>query len=49
MCSLDKALLTFALLRSVHQGQICLLFGYLLTFYLGIPGPYDEKDIFSWC
>ena len=46
MCSLDKTLLAFALLHFVLQGQTCLLFSYLLTSYLCIPIPFDEKGIF---
>ena len=39
-------LLAFALLHSVLQGQICLLFQVFLDFYICIPVPYNEKDIF---
>ena len=42
--SLGKTLLAFALLHFVLQGQTCLLF-HLLTSYFCIPIPYDEKDI----
>ena len=45
MCSLDKTLLTFALLHFILQGQICLLFWYLLTSYFCIPIPYEENDV----
>ena len=46
--SLGKALLAFALLHSVFQGQICLLLQVFLAFYFCIPVPYNEKDIFFW-
>ena len=49
MCSLDKTLLTFALLHFILQGQICLVFWYLLTSYFCIPIPYEEKNIFFLC
>ena len=44
--SLGKTLLAFALLHSVLQGQICLLFQVFLTSYFCIPVPFNEKDIF---
>ena len=45
MCSLGKTLLAFALLHFVLQGQLCLLFQYLLTSYFCIRFLYDGKDI----
>ena len=36
------------LLRSVLQGQTCLLLQEALDFLLFIPVPYDEKDTFFW-
>ena len=48
MHSPGKTLLTFALLHSVFQGQICLLFQVFPDFLLCIPVPYNEKDIFFW-
>ena len=44
--SLGKTLLAFALLHSVLQGQICLLFQVFLTSYFCIPVPFNEMDIF---
>ena len=38
--------ISFALLHSVFQGQICLLLLVILNSYLCIPVPYNEKDIF---
>ena len=46
MCSLGRTLLDFALLPSVLQGQICLLFQVSLDFLLLHFSPHDEKDIF---
>ena len=46
---LGNLLLAFALLHFVPQVQTCLLLQDLLTFYFGIPVPYDEKDLFFWC
>ena len=43
---LGKTLLTFALLLSAFQGQICLLLQVFLDFYFCILVPYKEKDIF---
>ena len=40
--------ISFALLHSVFQGQICLLLLVILNSYLCIPVPYNEKDI-SFC
>ena len=45
-CSLCRALLAFALLHFVLQGQTCLLTIGILTSYFCIPVPYNEKDIF---
>ena len=44
--SLGKTLLAFALLHSVLQGQICLLFQVFLHFLLLHSVPYNEKNIF---
>ena len=44
--SLDKTLLTFALLHFVLQGKTFLLFQVSLDFIFCIPILYDEKDIF---
>jgi len=46
MRSLGKALLAFALLHSIFQGQICLLPQVFLDFFFCIPVSYNEKDIF---
>ena len=46
--SLGKTLLAFALLLSLLQGQISLLFQVFLDPYFCIPVPYNEKDIFFW-
>ena len=46
VCSLGKALLAFALLHSVLQGQICLLLQMFLDFLLFHSSPLYEKDIF---
>ena len=43
---LGKTLLVFALLHSVVQGQICLLFQVSLDFLVLHFSPHDEKDIF---
>ena len=45
----DKALLAFALLHFVLQGQICLLLQVSVDFLLSILVPYNEKDIFFGC
>ena len=37
VCSLGKTLLAFALLRFVHQGQICLLLQISLDFCIPVP------------
>ena len=46
VCSLGKTLLVLALLHSVLQGQVCLLFqvflACLLAFKLGAPGPTNR-------
>ena len=47
MCSLDKALLAFALLHSVLHKFACYS-RYLLTSYFCIPVPSNEKDVFFW-
>ena len=44
--SLGKTLLSFALLHSIFQGQICLFFQMFLDFLLLHSSPYNEKDIF---
>ena len=46
MHSLGKTQLAFALLHSVLQGQICLLFQVFLTSYFCILVIYNEKDTF---
>ena len=43
--SLDKTLLTFALVHFVLQGKTFLLFQVSLDFIFCIPVLYDEKDI----
>ena len=43
---LAKTLLAFALLHSVLQSQICLLFQVFLDFLPCIPVPYNGKDNF---
>ena len=48
MCFLGKTLLAFAVLHSVLQGQICLLFMYFLTFYFCIPVPFNENTSFFY-
>ena len=45
---LEKLLLSFALLHSVRQGQICCYSRCFLIFYFCTPVPYNEKDIFFW-
>ena len=46
VCFLDKTLLAFVLLHFVFQGQLACYSKYLLTSYICIPIPYNEKDIF---
>ena len=46
MCSLDNTLLSFALLHLYPKAKLAHYSRYLLTSYLCIPVPYDEKDIF---
>ena len=46
---LYRTLLAFALLHSVLQGQIYVLFLVFLDSYFGIPIPYNENDIFLGC
>ena len=48
VCSLDKTLLAFALLHFVLQCHLACYSRYLLTSYVCIPIPYNEKDIFSF-
>ena len=48
ICSLSRTLLAFSLLHSVLPGQIFLLFQVFLDFWLFIPVPWNEKDIFFW-
>ena len=48
VCSLGKALLSFALLHFVLQGQICLLLQVSLDFLLLHPSPLWWKGHFSW-
>ena len=48
-CCLGKTLLAFALLHSILQGQICLLFQVFLDSNCCIPVLYNEKDIFFEC
>ena len=43
MHSPGKTLLTFALLHSILQGQICLLLQVFLTSYFCIPVLYNEN------
>ena len=43
VCSLGKALLAFALLHSVLQGQICLILQVSLDFLFCIPFPYNKN------
>ena len=45
-CVLLAELLAFALLHSVLQGQIFVLFHIFLDILLLRSSPYDEKDIF---
>ena len=47
--SFCKTLLSFALLHSVLQGQICLSLQMFLTSYFCIPVPYNKKDTFLGC
>ena len=47
MRSLGKILLVSGLLHFVIQGQIYLLLWYLLTSYVCLLVPYEEKDSFS--
>ena len=49
--SLDNTLLSFALLHLYPKAKLAHYSRYLLTYYLCIPVPYDEKDIFFffWC
>ena len=46
MCSLDKILLTFALLHFVHQGKHACYSRYLLTTHFCNQIHYDERGIF---
>ena len=45
VCSLGKALLAFALLHSIIQGQICLLLQYFLTSYF-FQSPIMKRTSF---
>ena len=47
MCSLDKILLAFALLHFVLKAKLVCYSWYLLTSYVCLLVPYEEKDIFS--
>ena len=48
VCSLGKTLFAFALLNSIPQGQICLLFQVFLDFLLLHPSPKKWKGNPSW-
>ena len=48
VCSLGKTLLAFALLRSVLQGQICLLLQVILDFLLLHSSPLWWKGHLFW-
>ena len=43
------SLLAFPLLHSVLQDKFACYSRYLLTSYICIPVPYDEKDILFGC
>ena len=49
MCSLDKILLTFALLHCVPQGKLACYSRYLLTTHFCNQIHYDERSIFCVC
>ena len=49
VCSLVKTLLAFALFILYSKAKVACYSSYLLTSYLCIPVPYDEKGIFWGC